>query len=410
VKLSLCRVGRAVPSWNGYTYLQILRCLLSGHVVSGPDLDYFRLLIRHIFPDRRVVLCGSGTFALEVALREVDVNPGDEVIVPTFCCSSIVPPILACGAVPVFADCGEDLNLAPDSVEAMLTNKTKAIVVAHLYGNPAGIQQIADLADATGIRVIDDAAQALGARVDLQLVGSFGHAGILSFGSEKVVAGMGGGALLLPQNTNDSIEMELPVPSSARAVQKFLSTLLKWRWRRFRLGELLFSPTLPDPEALPQYRKEALANLDAAIAATVLKGLDDIVTARRARVRAYQELLGSDERLELITHQPGSACLSQVVRIFPRNRQDLAARVVDTLGNAGYEIQGSYIPIHLLAPFRQFTRRRLNYAENVWPDLVELPCEPHVSLDHVERIAAILKSNISGDAGCARGLPSPEPQ
>jgi dTDP-4-amino-4,6-dideoxygalactose transaminase len=70
----------------------------------------------------------------------------------------------------------------------------------------------------------------------------------------------------------------------------------------------------------------------------------------------------------------------------------VASRLIDALGHAGYEVQGSYVPIHLLSTYRQCVWDRLPYAERVWADLVELPCEPSVSLTDIERIAAIVKN------------------
>ena len=92
-----------------------------------------------------------------------------------------------------------------------------------------------------------------------------------------------------------------------------------------------------DPDSPPSpYRKENLSNLNAAVASSLLQTLDENIAARRARVRAYQDLLRSDERLRLIAHQPGSACLSQVVRVLPGRRgNDLSAHLVDALHSAG---------------------------------------------------------------------------
>jgi dTDP-4-amino-4,6-dideoxygalactose transaminase len=116
------------------------------------------------------------------------------------------------------------------------------------------------------------------------------------------------------------------------------------------------------------------------------------IAARRSRVRAYQELLGGVAGLTLIPHRTGSACLTQVIRVLPDRRgEDRAARLIEVLGSAGYEVQGSYVPIHLLPDYEQWVRERLPRAERVWGDLIELPCEPEVSLDHVERIASIVK-------------------
>ncbi|NIM19393.1 MAG: hypothetical protein GTO64_03960 [Candidatus Latescibacteria bacterium] len=104
-----------------------------------------------------------------------------------------------------------------------------------------------------------------------------------------------------------------------------------------------------------------------------------------------------------MAHGPGSACLTQVVRVLPKpGGGDRSAHLIEALGKAGYEVRGSYLPIHLLSQFESFVRGRLPRTERVWADLVELPCEPEVSVDHVERIAAniieVLKKGVRREA------------
>ena len=189
-------VPLASPFWSRETFRAIIRCLLSGQVIIGPDLAELKSRISEELAVQDVVLCGSGSLALELALRSCDVKSGDEVVVPTFCCTSVISPILAVGAVPVLADVGDDLNLSTKTVEPSLSKRTRAIIVPHLFGNPAEIDSIVDLARGRNIQLIDDAAQALGASLDGQNLGTFGHAGILSFGNEKVCSGIGGGVFL----------------------------------------------------------------------------------------------------------------------------------------------------------------------------------------------------------------------
>jgi dTDP-4-amino-4,6-dideoxygalactose transaminase len=123
-----------------------------------------------------------------------------------------------------------------------------------------------------------------------------------------------------------------------------------------------------------------------------MQTLETNITARRARVRAYRELLGGDGRPELIGHREGSACLTQVMRLQPRRRQDdQAARIIEGLAAAGFEVQGSSVPIHLLPLSESCRWRGLTHAEKVWEDLIELPCEPEMKISHVEHIAAIIK-------------------
>ena len=391
------RVPLCVPYWNGATYRGILRSFLSGSVIDGPDLSELRSLVIETLGVEEAVLCGSGSLALEIALRACDVRQGDEVVIPTFCCTAVVSPILAVGALPVLADVGEDLSITAETVEAVLTDKTKAIIVPHLFGNPADIKAIMELARGRTIRVIDDAAQALGATIDGRPIGRLGDAGILSFGSEKVCFGLGGGIVVSRNRDflNGSSKIDLAPAELSPAVRNFLSTMIWRRWRRWTLPVQAalsrVKTTTPDSPPIP-YRKEIMANLNAAVALSLMQTLPENIAARRARVQAYQDLLGTEERLEFIPHRSGSACLTQVIRVLPKHRgNDLAAHLIQVLGSAGYEVQGSYVPIHLLSHYETRAHGCLPRAERVWADLIELPCEPEVSFDHVERIASIVK-------------------
>jgi dTDP-4-amino-4,6-dideoxygalactose transaminase len=337
--------------------------------------------------------------ALEIALRACGIRDGDEVVLPTFCCTAVVPPILALGATPVLADVGEELNLTVETVQAALTQKTKAVIVPHLFGNPAEIDRVIELVGGRNIRVIDDAAQALGAAIGGQAVGSFGDAGILSFGAEKVCFGLGGGvAVSRDKNIAAKFSQTNLSPTAVRpAIENLFSTVMWRRIRRWtRPFHILPSSHSATPDAVPaRYRREAMSNLAAAVASSLMQTLGQNLLARRARVSAYRELLGSEPGLELISHRTGSACLTQVIRVLPRHRDDDAASpVINLLRAAGYEVQGSYVPIHLLSSFGHCVWDRLPYAERVWADLVELPCEPGVRLDDVERIAQLIKNVI----------------
>ena len=162
------------------------------------------------------------------------------------------------------------------------------------------------------------------------------------------------------------------------------------------LVETLCNSPAMDPESLPPaYRKESMCNVNAAVASSLIKSLQDNLAARRVRVRAYQELLGN-ERLILVPHREGSACLTQVIGVLPRSMgHDPSSDLIAILRRAGYEVQGSYIPIHLLAPYQHLAVRSFPLAEKIWTNLVELPCEPDVSLEHVGRIASIVKQTIT---------------
>ena len=394
-----------MPFWNGETQRKLLHCLVTGQIIRGTDLVALRSDLLDLLGIEDAVLCGSGSLALELALRSCHLDQGDEVIIPSFCCSSVVAPILAVGATPVLADVGSELNLTAETVEAARTGRTRAVLVPHLFGNPANIEQIEELGDANNIVVIDDAAQALGAFIDGRRAGTFGDMGVISFGAEKVCSGLGGGVLVSRSRgvLESAREIALGHPSAAHTLARLTSTLALHRWRGWTLPfqRVLSRAHEKSPQAPPTiYRCEIMANLNAAVACSLIRSLPENLQARRARVDAYHGLLGNESDIELIRHGPGSACLTQVVRIGGKGRgEDLAARIIAALGQAGYELQGSYVPIHLLTHITQCVWDRLPYSDLVWPDLIELPCEPSVAFDDLEQITAIVKSMVAGHVG-----------
>jgi dTDP-4-amino-4,6-dideoxygalactose transaminase len=141
--------------------------------------------------------CGSGTFAVELALRALKIGPGDEVILAAYDYGGNFLSVHAVGAMPVLVDIHpENWNLDPSRLEGALGRATRAIIVSHLHGGVVPMQDIMTLAAAHGLRLIEDAAQAPGALVQGRKAGTWGDIGILSFGGSKLLSAGRGGALL----------------------------------------------------------------------------------------------------------------------------------------------------------------------------------------------------------------------
>ena len=177
-------------------------------VPLGPNVNAFEEDIKRFAsqPDKEVVALSAGTAAVHLALIACGVGPGDEVIVQsfTFCASS--HPIAYLGATPVFVDSEPDTwNMDPDLLEAAIKDriektgrKPKAIVPVYLYGMPAKIDEIMEIARRYEIPVIEDAAEGFGSTYKGQVVGTFGEYGVLSFNGNKMITTSGGGALICP--------------------------------------------------------------------------------------------------------------------------------------------------------------------------------------------------------------------
>jgi 8-amino-3,8-dideoxy-alpha-D-manno-octulosonate transaminase len=141
-------------------------------------------------------VCSSGTAAVATALAACGVGAGDEVIVAPFTFVADIEMILMAGAVPVFADIDETLCLNPEAVAAAITDKTKAVLVVHMCGSMARIDELAALCEERGVTLIEDAAQALGAQLRGKALGTFGKVGCFSFDYVKTITCGEGGAVI----------------------------------------------------------------------------------------------------------------------------------------------------------------------------------------------------------------------
>jgi dTDP-3-amino-3,4,6-trideoxy-alpha-D-glucose transaminase len=169
----------------------------SGRYILGPEVAAFERELADYLGVSNVIGVANGTDALAIALRAVGVRQGDEVVAPSFTFYATVEAIAAIGATPVFADIDlETMNVTKATVEAALTDRTRAILPVHLFGAPAPIDAIKEL----GLPVIEDAAQAIGGRLDGTRVGGLGHAATFSFFPSKNLGCLGDGGAIA---TND---------------------------------------------------------------------------------------------------------------------------------------------------------------------------------------------------------------
>jgi dTDP-4-amino-4,6-dideoxygalactose transaminase len=144
------------------------------------------------------IAVANGTLALELALRALNIGAGDEVIVPARSFMASASCVVAVGAMPVFADVDvNSQNITADSIEAVVTERTKAVIVVHLAGWPCEMSEIMALARRRGLFVIEDCAQAHGASIDGRPVGSFGDAAAFSFCTDKIISTGGEGGMLV---------------------------------------------------------------------------------------------------------------------------------------------------------------------------------------------------------------------
>jgi perosamine synthetase len=166
----------------------------------GPNCEALIEQLNTFHDVSETILCASGTVAVELALRGVRVEPGDEVILAAYDFKANFQNVLTIGAVPVLVDIDPtNWQLDVSQVEAAISDKTKAIIVSHLHGGWVPMQSVMELAHRLGISVVEDACQATGAILDARRAGTAGHVGVLSFGGSKLMTAGRGGAVMTNQ-------------------------------------------------------------------------------------------------------------------------------------------------------------------------------------------------------------------
>ena len=165
--------------------------------ILGPEVKKLEEEITSRLGARFAIGCASGTDALILALMAAGIGPGDEVITTPFSFIATAGSIAHVGAKPVFVDIDPvSFNLEPKKIEAAITSKTRAIMPVHLFGLPADLDPILEIAKANNLLVVEDAAQAIGSRYNGKAIGSFGDFGCFSFFPSKNLGGAGDGGLI----------------------------------------------------------------------------------------------------------------------------------------------------------------------------------------------------------------------
>lgn len=186
------------------------RVMRSGMVAQGPEVAAFESEFSdHFVQGRPVVAVNSGTSGLHLGLLAAGVGRGDEVIVPSFTFAATGNSVALTGATPVFVDIEPDtFSLDPAAVAAAITPKTKGILPVHLYGHPARMRELSDIAAARGVALYEDAAQAHGAALDGRPVGTFGQFAMFSlYPTKNMTSGEGGMVSTADEDTARAVRL-----------------------------------------------------------------------------------------------------------------------------------------------------------------------------------------------------------
>jgi len=306
----------------------------------------------------------SGTDALYLALAALNIQPGDEVILPTFTFIATALCVSYTGAKPVFVDVEEQTyNIDPSKLEAAVTDKTKAVIPVHLYGQPANMDEIVVVAKKHNIKVVEDAAQSHGSRYKEKRIGSLGDIACFSFYPTKSLGGFGDGGAVV---TSD---------------QGIYEALLKLRdYGRVNRYE----------HTIKGYNSR-LDTVQAVILSAKLKRLDEWNRMRGTAAGWYQEQLADRPDIRIPRIQPDRTHVFQTYAVRVPNRD----RVLEEVQKQGVGALIHYpIPVHLQPAYQELQHKKGDFpvAEKLASEVMSLPMFPHIAEQQVEKVAQVLKA------------------
>lgn len=335
------------------------RVMDSGWFIMGPELAAFEMEFAAYSNVKHCIGVGNGLDALHLLLRAYGIGPGDEVIVPSNTFIATWLAVSQCGATPVAVEPDVNThNINPALIAAAITSKTKAIMPVHLYGQPADMDPINQLAAEHGLVVIEDAAQAQGALYKGRRVGSLGHAAGTSFYPGKNLGALGDGGAVL---TNDDA-----IADQVRRLRNYGSSI-KYQ------------------HDLAGYNTR-LDELQAAFLREKLKVLDAWNAKRKAIANTYSDLLSS---VDCITpHVPDYADPVWHLYVIRSERRDKLKAHLEQQGIAS--VIHYPIPPHRQSCYSDYASLSMPIAETMAAEVLSLPMTPDMSEAEIKLVSSAL--------------------
>jgi dTDP-4-amino-4,6-dideoxygalactose transaminase len=343
----------------------IQQVLDSGHFILGPNVAALEQEIADYLGVKFAVGMASGTDALILSLRALGIGTGDEVIVPTYTFFATAEAVALVGATPVLVDTDPDTYcLDVSQVAGKITAQTKAVIPVHLYGHPAEMRPLLELAGAYGLKVIEDNAQAFGAEYDGRKTGGLSDAGCLSFFPSKNLGAFGDGGMVV---------------TNSRDVADRVRIFGSHGWRKKYYPETIGS-------------NSRLDELQAAILRVKLRYVDRWNERRRELVREYKERLAG-LNIGLPAEHPRARSVYHlfIIRVKERER---VRRYLEAQGiaSAVYYPQ----PLHFTAPFRnQYRPGDFPAAEQASKETLAIPLYPEMTIPQLAEVARAIAQTVS---------------
>lgn len=357
------RIPWAKPDFWGSEEKYLIEALHSTWISGGAFVDRLETEVAGLMGSKFAVSASNGTTAIHMAYLGIDLRPGDEVIVPGFCFLAAANVALHVGAKPVFADVDpRTFCVTAESIEAVMTPRTRVIVAVHTYGNVCAMDEIVSLAKSRGVVLLEDAAESFGSKYKGRASGSIGELGTYSFQATKTITTGEGGMVV----TND------PAIRKRMALYRSHGML----GRRYH-------------HELPGHNFR-LTNLQAALGCAQLEHLDTIIAERKRVHRSYTASLRGIDGVRLQTYSSDVDPVLWAIAVqldpvaYPQGRD----RVMEQLTDLGIETRNGFVASSMLDIYED--RRPLPVSEHLSKNVISLPTYPTLDDESIARVCAAL--------------------
>lgn len=347
---------------------RIADVLASAAFVKGAGVDMFCRNMEQFLGVRHVIPCGNGTDALQISMMALGLKPGDEIIVPAFTFIATAEAAALLGLKPVFCDVDEDtFCISADKVEALISERTKAIVPVHLFGQNADMDSIMNLAEKHGLFVIEDACQSVSARYRFAdgregVSGCMGHVGCTSFFPSKNLGCFGDGGAIFTNDVN-----------LAKVLKSVANHGMEVRYHHDRVGV-----------------NSRLDGIQAAVLDVKLRYLDDYTKARQRAADFYDAALSGVEQVKIPVRKCNSEHVFHQYTVRTERRDDLK----DFLAERGVPSMVYYpIPLHLQRAFADsgFKAGDCPVSERLAETVLSLPMHTELDDEQLDFISSSVK-------------------
>lgn len=355
----------AIPQLNGNEYNYLMEAFLSTWISSaGKFVDSFEKNFAGYCGMKYGVATSSGTTALHLALTALGIGPGDEVIVPDLTFAATINSVLYTGATPVIVDIEEDSwCIDPEKCKETITEKTKAIIPVHIYGQPCDMGEICRIARDNNLFVVEDCAEAHGARWDGHMVGSMGIISCFSFYGNKVITtGEGGMCLTNDENLNET--MRLYRDHGMRKTRRYFHEVVGFNYR--------------------------MTNMQAAIGTAQVEHIDEILAWRHNLEVIYRRVFQTDDRIQLQRNDLAERSkITWLVSVLVN--EEKRDKVIEELKNNGVDVRAFFVPLSEMPVYKEYVRKECPVSKKISRMGLNLPTTYEIKESMVERIYSIIR-------------------